>query len=174
MKHTALITLLFFLITAPATANEEMNNIQGEDQPVALSKKKKDKLNRRLERPVGVNLYAIGPAGLISGSLDGFITPKFALEAGAGLRNEQGDVAYFLGGRYHVFGKSFLNLTPYVGAYTAFHRTTENVQNHSLYVPFGLHKIKKSGFSWSAEIAYERSTYKDDHFSGGFKIGYRF
>jgi len=162
-------------MTAPVMANDAVDEIQGEDQPVSVSKKKrKDKLNRRLERPVGVNLYAIGPAGFISGSLDGFITPKFALEAGAGLRNEKGDVAYFLGGRYHIFGKSFLNLTPYVGAYTAFHRTTENVQNHSLYVPFGLHKIKKGGFSWSAEIAYERNTYKDDHFSGGFKIGYRF
>ncbi len=131
-------------------------------------------LNRRIEHPAGLNLYGFGPGGLANLSFDYFLTPKVALEIGGGLRNEEGDIGYFLGGRYHLFGGSFLNLTPYAGVYTAFHYTGEDVRNHSLYVPFGLHKIKKSGISWSVELAYEASIYEDNHFSGGFRLGYRF
>ena len=130
--------------------------------------------NRRAKRPAGINLYAFGPGGLANVSFDYFITPKVAIEIGGGLRNQSGDIGYFIGGRYHIFGNSFLNLTPYVGVYTSFHYTGEDIRNHSIYFPFGLHKIKKNGVSWSAEIAYESSIYESNHFSGGFRLGYRF
>ncbi|UKN01300.1 hypothetical protein K6119_16350 [Paracrocinitomix mangrovi] len=146
----------------------------GEDLFGNKDKDKRPGKNRRIQRPVGINIGALGPGGIASASLDGFITPKIAIEAGAGLQSFEGDLSYFLGGRYHFFGKSRLNLTPYVGAYTAFHYNGRDVQNHSLYVPFGLHKIKKSGFNWSAEIAYQRSTLTDKNLHGAFKIGYRF
>ena len=136
--------------------------------------KKRDGKNRRATRPIGINLIGFGPAGMIGGSLDGFLTPKIALEAGAGLRNQAGDVNYFVGGRYHLLGGTRLNLTPYVGAYTVFHYNGRDVQNHAIYIPVGLHRIKKSGFQWSAEVAYERNTFKEKNLSGSLKIGYRF
>lgn len=139
-------------------------------------KRDKDKVfvNMRKERPVGANLTAFGPGGLVSASLDGFLTPKIALEGGAGIRNEQGDISYFLGGRYHLLGGTKLKLTPYVGAYTAFHNNGRDVQNHAIYVPVGLHRIKKNGFNWAVEAAYERNTFKEGNWTGAFKIGYRF
>lgn len=130
--------------------------------------------NRRDKHPAGLNLYGFGPGGLANMSFDFFITPKVALEIGGGIRNQKGDIGYFLGGRYHFFGNSFLNLTPYAGAYTAFHYTGENLRNHSLYIPLGIHKIKRSGLSWSVEMAYEASIFEDNHFAGGFRLGYRF
>lgn len=144
--------------------------------PTNGSKKDKDGgfKNRRSERPIGVHLMGFGPAGLAGVSLDGFLGPKFALEGGAGVQNQEGDFAYFIGGRYHFLGGTFLNLTPYVGAYTTFHYNGRDVQNHAVYFPVGLHKIKKSGFQWSAELAYRKSMYTDKTLHGAFKIGYRF
>lgn len=136
-------------------------------------KKLKD-LNRRAKHPVGINVYGIGPGGLANLSMDFFLTPKVALEGGGGFMNSRGDIGYFVGGRYHFFGKSFLNLTPYVGAYTAFHYNGKDLQNHSVYLPFGIHRIKKNKFNWSVEIAYESSIFENNHFSGGFRLGYRF
>jgi len=138
------------------------------------SKKKLSDLNRRKKDPFGINIYGFGPIGLAAVSVDCFFTPKFALEAGAGFRNFEGDPSYTIGARYHIFGKTFLSLTPYVGIYTAFHRNGSTVQNNSLYIPVGIHKIKKNHVSWSIEAAYQRSVFNGNGFSGGFRIGYRF
>jgi hypothetical protein len=171
MKEAALIVSLLAVLLSYASEPESLSELEGTE---LLNKEKKKKNNLRSERPIGVTMSAFGPGGMISASMDGFLTPKFALEGGAGIRNEQGEINYFLGGRYHLLGGTFLKMTPYVGAYTAFHNNGRDVQNHSLYIPFGIHKIKKSGFNWSAEVAYERNTFKDKHLSGAFKIGYRF
>lgn len=136
--------------------------------------------NRRKQHPFGINLIGFGPGGLASASIDYFVTPKVAIEGGIGFRNEVGDIGYFLGGRYHIFGNTFLNLTPYIGAYTSFHynqgheNSIDGLQNHGFYMPFGLHKIKRSGFNWAVEVAYEKNTFKDDHLAFGFRLGYRF
>src|SRR5690606_11661490 len=114
-------------------------------------------------------------------SLDGFLGPKFAFEAGAGHRVnresidfEKEDFSYFLGARYHFLGGTRLALTPYVGAYTAFHYNGRDVQNHNVYFPVGIHRIKKSGFNWGVEVAFQKSADTDRRLHGSFRIGYRF
>lgn len=151
------------------------NGICYSSVPDDLAKKKKLKdLNRRAKYPIGINAYAFGPVGLIAVTTDWFVTPKFALELGGGFRDFDGNHAFTAGGRYHVFGNSFLNMTPYLGIYTAFHYNGAGLQNNSLYIPFGIHKIKKNKLSWSAEIAYQRNTFFNNRLVGGFRIGYRF
>lgn len=192
MKLTVIIMMLTLGVLTHAAENvptlnfnfQSPNTFSWKSTETSLEIGKKDitKMpNRRKDRPFGLNLYAIGPGGIANVSADIFITPKLALEGGAGFRNKEGDFGYFLGGRYHIFGNSFLNLTPYVGVYTAFHQregeeSLESLQNHSMYVPFGLHRIKKSGINWAIEIAYEKNTFKESHdnLSFGFKLGYRF
>jgi hypothetical protein len=137
-------------------------------------KLKLDNLNRRSKFPIGINAYALGPIGGLALTADFFLTPKVAFELGAGVRNFEFDNGFTLGVRYHVFGKSFLSLTPYVGLYTAFHHNGTNLQNNSIYVPVGIHKIKKNGFTWSAEVAWQRNTFMTNGWSGGFRLGYRF
>jgi hypothetical protein len=172
MKPAVFITLLFVAFFSYAGSNEPTALLD----ETGLLKRDKDKkrTNLRADRPIGVNLTGFGPGGLVSASIDGFLTPKFALEGGAGLRNEDGDLSYFLGGRYHLLGGTKLRLTPYVGVYTAFHNNERDIQNHALYVPIGLHKVKKNGFNWAIEAAYERNTFKEGNWTGAFKIGYRF
>lgn len=135
---------------------------------------KNKKLNRRAKDPLGLNLYFIGPVSGAGISIDYFITPKFALEAVAGFRDIELNNAFSLGLRYHFFGKTFLSLTPYIGLYTGFHHNQTTLQNHAVYVPVGLHKIKKSGFSWSAEIAWQNNLMTSNSVTCGFRIGYRF
>ena len=174
LANTIIITLLssisFSAVESDSLKIEPINLLDVESKKEIENPFK----NRRSERPIGMNLYGFGPGGLANASIDVFVTPKIALEGGGGFMNLDGDIGYFLGARYHVFGNSFLNLTPYVGAYTAFHHNGRDLQNHSLYVPFGLHKIKKSGVTWSVEVAYEKSVYETNHLSGGFRLGYRF
>ena len=146
----------------------------GYDYGLEFQRDDKVHLNRRDKHPAGMNLYFFGAGGLANLTFDHFVTPKVAIELGGGIRNPEGDIGFLLGGRYHLLGNTFLNLTPYVGVYTAFHHNGKDLQNHSLYIPFGLHKIKKSGMTWSAEIAYESNVFENNHFSGGFRLGYRF
>ncbi|MBD3638981.1 MAG: hypothetical protein HUJ25_16625 [Crocinitomicaceae bacterium] len=187
MKPAAMITFLFVVIFSYASDDKNktdkkrsveetfvtessvptLNNIFGDKCGKGLK-------NRRQKRPIGVNAMALGPGSIAGVSLDGFLGPKFALEAGAGFRNLQGDVSYFLGGRYHILGGTPLNLTPYIGAYTAFHYTGRDVRNHAVYFPVGLHRIKKNGVTWAAEVAYQSSIDTDRKWHGAFKIGYRF
>jgi hypothetical protein len=157
------------------TGNNLMADFMSADSEF-LGKKKPKKANLRQERPIGMHLGAFGPAGWVSGSLDGFITPKIALEGGAGIRNAEADVSYFVGARYHLLGGLPISLTPYVGVYGAAHNEGRDVNFHSLYVPLGVNKIKRNGFSWSAEVAYEKNSFKPENknLSGSFKIGYRF
>lgn len=177
IKPATLLTAMFIAFFSFAGDND-LDNLMLNDNNITLDDKKDERddkhKNRRAGRPIGVNVVGFGPAGMVGASLDGFLTPKFAIEAGAGVQNQEGDINYFLGGRYHLLGGSFLNITPYVGAYTAFHHNGRDLQNHQVYFPFGIHRIKKSGFNWSAEVAYSRSTYTDKNLSGAIKIGYRF
>lgn len=142
--------------------------------------KKKFKLNRRAMYPAGLNLYVAGPAGFAGASFDYFIVPRFSLEVGAGVRNftivpENLKPAFFGGGRYHFFGNTPLNITPYIGIFSGFEYTGSDVRNFNLYVPVGLQRIKKNKVSWSIEIAYQRNSYNPgQNIYGGGKIGFRF
>jgi hypothetical protein len=183
MSKTA-ITLICILAASVVMASEG-DSLKIENNLIAdfmsaetdfFKKDKKKKANLRAERPLGINLHVFGPGGWVSGSLDGFITPKIALEGGVGIRNAEADVSYFVGARYHLLGGLPIPLTPYVGVYTAAHNEGRNVKFHSVYIPLGIHRIKRSGFNWSAEIAYEKNSLKAENknLSGSFKIGYRF
>lgn len=133
-----------------------------------------DILNRRKKFPLGINAYAVGPVGFFAVTADYFATPKLAFELGGGIRNEDFDNGFTLGARYHVLGKTTLGLTPYVGIYTAFHYNGNDLQNYGLYIPVGIHKIKKNGFSWSAEFAWKRNVFTGNNMSFGVRVGYRF
>lgn len=142
--------------------------------------KKKFKLNRRAKHPAGINLYIAGPAGIAGASFDYFITPKFSLEAGAGIRDfrfepEEVNPAFFFGGRYHFLGKTPINTTPYIGVFSGFEHTGNDLRNFNLYIPVGIQRIKKNKVSWSIEVAYQRNSYQPGkRFYGGGKIGFRF
>ena len=131
--------------------------------------------NRRAKFPVGVNLIAIGPAGLAGLSVDWFIKPKFNLEFGAGLNDfKTYQPSYFAGGKYHIFGNTISNTTFYFGV---FDKVTidSSVVNNMLYVPIGLQRIKKNKLTWNIEVAYtfDINTARSKVF-GAFKLGYRF
>jgi hypothetical protein len=142
--------------------------------PHEFSKKKLSDLNRRSRYPFGLNIYGFGPVGVGALTADWFMTPKLALELGAGFRDMDFHNGYTVGVRYHIFGKTMMNMTPYVGVYTAFHHNGATLQNHNLYVPAGIHRIKKNGFNWSVEVAWQRNTFFSNGIIGGFRIGYRF
>lgn len=166
MKSNSFI-FLFLLCTFSASAFEG-------DLIDPLKKKKVD-LNRRDKYPAGFNLYALGPVGLGGVSFDYFIVPKISLELGAGARNFYPDLGFFVGGKYHFFGNSFLNTTPYIGVFSGFEYTGGDLRNYNLYVPFGIQHIKKNHLAWSIEVAYKRDVYEPSRtFYGGAKIGYRF
>lgn len=135
----------------------------------------KTKLNRRAKYPAGINLYIAGPSGIVGASFDYFIVPKFSIEVGAGIRNSEPDFGYFLGGRYHFFGNTITNITPYLGVFSGFEIKDNDIKNFNLYVPIGIQRIKKNHFSWSVEVAYQRNSYGfTQNIYGGGKIGYRF
>ncbi len=136
--------------------------------------RKKILKNPRKVRPVGVNAHVWGVGGFGALSVDGFITPNIAAEAGVGIRNFDGQLSYFLGARYHILGKTPLRLTPYAGIYTAANADNQRLAIHSIYIPAGVHRIKKSGFNWALEIAFEQNSFKTETVSGSFKLGYRF
>ncbi len=140
-----------------------------------LKKRKKLNFNRRVQYPAGFNIYGGGPVGVVGLSFDYFLTPKIALEIGGGARNLTPDLGFFAGGRYHFFGKTPLNLTPYIGVYSGFEYTGDDIRNYNLYVPFGIQRIKKNKLAWSIEVAYQRNSYdKGNHLYGGGKLGFRF
>lgn len=175
MKALGVVVILLFLSVPSSKASVNSDSLNFSTlQNFAPDKKKLKDLNRRKKNPFGVNVYGFGPIGVAAASFDCFITPKVALEIGAGFRNLNLDVAYTIGARYHIFGKTFLSLTPYFGIYSAFHYNGTSLQNNSLYIPVGIHKIKKNKFSWSVEIAYQRSIFRTNNISGGFRVGYRF
>ena len=170
MRRAALLLFSFFFMQSIFSAEfSRANDLLDYPQKMKL-----DKLNRRSKFPIGLNAYGLGPIGGLALTADFFLTPKVALEVGAGFRNFDLDNGFTIGVRYHVFGKTLLNLTPYLGLYTAFHHNGTSLQNNSVYVPVGLHKIKKNGFSWSAEVAWQRNTFMTNGWSGGFRLGYRF
>lgn len=137
-------------------------------------KNKLSDLNRRSKMPVGINIYAVGPIGGLSFSTDVFITPKIAFEAMAGVRDFELNHAFSLGARYHFFGKTFMNMTPYIGIYTVFNHNGSSLQNQGLYIPIGIHRIKRNQWCWSVEGAFQRTNFFTSNFSLGIKLGYRF
>lgn len=163
------ISIVFILLAAAFSAAAFERDFM--NQPT----KKKVDLNRRDKYPAGFNLYALGPVGLGGVSFDYFIVPKISLELGAGARNFNPDLGFFVGGKYHFFGNSFLNTTPYIGVFSGFEYTGDDLRNYNLYVPFGIQHIKKNHLAWSLEVAYKRDVYDPERsFYGGAKIGYRF
>ena len=166
MKSTSLIFLILLCAFSASAFDGELL------EPL---KKKKVDLNRRGKYPAGFNLYALGPVGLGGVSFDYFIVPKISLEIGAGARNFNPDLGFFVGGKYHFFGNSFLNTTPYIGVFSGFEYTGDDLRNYNLYVPFGIQHIKKNHLAWSIEVAYKRDAYDTGrNFYSGAKIGYRF
>jgi len=138
-------------------------------------KKNPFKLNRRAKHPAGFNIYFAGPVGLAGASFDYFIVPKFSVEIGAGIRDFDANVGYFGGGRFHFFGNSFLNTTPYLGLFSGFEFKNGDIRNYNLYIPFGIQRIKKNKTTWSIEVAYQRNTYSPgNRIYGGGKLGFRF
>ena len=175
------LSLLFIsiLIVQLAKAGLYVNETVQKEDIFILKPRKKLLKNPRKADPFGLNIHMIGPAGIVSFSADEFITPKIAVETGAGWHSlkypeNTGDLSYFLGGRYHFLGKTPLRLTPYLGMYTVFHHNGKTLRNHSLYIPLGIHKIKRKGLCWSVEAAYQRNIFTNRSFTGAFKIGYRF
>lgn len=166
MKSTSLIFLLLVCSFSASAFDGDF---------LSPLKDKKLELNRRDKYPAGFNLYALGPVGLGGVSFDYFIVPKFSLELGAGARNFNPDLGFFVGGKYHFFGNSFLNTTPYVGVFSGFEYTGGDLRNYNLYIPFGIQHIKKNHLAWSVEVAYKRDVYDPSrNFYGGVKIGFRF
>lgn len=162
MKWMGVVLICFFSLNALPAENSGTFDFS-----------KKKFFNRRANYPVGLNAYAFSPVGLAL-TADWFVTPKFAIEAGGGFRNMQLDNGFTVGARYHFFGKTFLNITPYVGIYSGFHHNGSDLQNHAVYVPVGIHRIKKNHWSWSVEIAWQESTFTGRNINGAFRIGYRF
>lgn len=159
---------LFLVLTA-------FNSIATDYDYVGELNKKRLVLNRRKKFPAGVNLYLMGPVGVAALSFDYFITPKLNLEVGGGFRNFDGDIGYTFGGKYHFFGKTSTNITPYIGVYSGFEYTGTTLRNYNLFIPVGLHRIKRNRFSWSIEAAYQHNSYAlEQRFYGGVKLGFRF
>lgn len=141
----------------------------------ALLKKKKVELNRRDKYPAGFNLYALGPVGIGGVSFDYFIVPKISLELGVGIQNFNPDHGFFVGAKYHIFGNTFLNTTPYIGVFSGFEYANKDVRNYNLYIPIGIQHIKKNKIAWSIEVAYKRNAANiEQNIYGGAKIGFRF
>ena len=131
--------------------------------------------NRRGKYPVGINLMAFGPAGSIGMSIDWFIKPKFNVEFGAGLLDIQIlNPSYFAGVKYHVFGNTVLNTTPYLGFFDKV-EINSNILSHQFYIPIGLQRINRKKLTWSIEAAYVYDLNTENSFIwGAFKLGYRF
>jgi hypothetical protein len=50
-----------------------------------------------------------------------------------------------------------------------------SVVNQTLYVPFGVNRIKRNQVTWNIEVAYTYGLIdKESSFYGAFKLGYRF
>ncbi|WP_066758260.1 hypothetical protein [Crocinitomix algicola] len=146
-----------------------------EFQEIFPEKDRKIVWNRREKYPAAINLYALGPIGLIGVSFDYFINQKLNIEAGAGIRSFENDPGFTLGLKYNFLGKTPLNLTPYVGIFNGFEPTENSIRNYNIYIPFGLHRLKRDRFTWSVEVAFQYNVYrKDEYFFGGFRMGYRF
>lgn len=177
MKLKHIILLLFVVGCFSATASDidsaKVNSLHQLFNEAQLKRKGFLK-NPRKQRPVGMNVHVWGVGGFGALSVDGFITPNIAAEAGVGIKDFDGSLAYFLGARYHLLGKTPIRLTPYAGIYTAANFDEQRLAFHSVYIPAGIHRIKKSGFNWALEIAFEQNTFKTESVSGSFKIGYRF
>ena len=169
----ALITAISLSIIMPTLALDD-THFDG------LKKREKFTLNRRIQYPAGFNLYALGPTGFASASFDYFIWPKISLELGGGLREvplngDQIEHGFMIGGRYHFFGNTPINITPYIGVFSGFEYTGSDIRNYNLYIPVGLQRIKRNQLTWSVEVAYQNNAYRPDiHFYGGAKLGYRF
>lgn len=142
--------------------------------------REKFKLNRRASFPAGLNIYGLGPTGKVAVTFDYFLTSKLSFELGAGLKdfgskNLGDEHAFTIGGRYHFFGNTPLNITPYLGVFSSFEYTGSDMRNFNLYVPVGFQRIKKNGFTWSVEAAYQQNIYDPSRkIYGGGKIGFRF
>lgn len=132
--------------------------------------------NRRRKHPLGVNFGMLGPTGWGFASIDYFVDSKIDLEAGLGVgfqTNDLSPASMFLGAKYHVGAKFLGGITPYFGIMDAFFWSEGNFYQHNLYLPIGLHKIKRNKWSWAVEVAYQFNKYANQSVWGSFKVGYR-
>jgi len=132
--------------------------------------------NRRKKHPLGVNVGVMGPTGWGFASVDYFLDSKIDLEAGVGVgfqTNELTPASMFLGAKYHVGAKFLAGITPYFGIMDAFFWSDGKFYQHNLYLPIGLHKIKRDKWTWAIEVAYQFNQYANQSVWGSFKVGYR-
>ena len=133
--------------------------------------------NRRAKFPLGVNVLLLGPADLIGGSVDYFISPKINVELGIGINNDKAfKMNYYSGLKYHLLGNTFTNTTFYAGGFfkNDFDNSTDKIIQE-LYLPIGLQKIHKNQFSWNIELAYRYNIENSKSIVwGALKLGYRF
>lgn len=167
-KWSVLIAVMLFIFGASA-AEYPVNQPEKD--------KKERKINPRAKDPIGLNIYGLGPVGAGGLSLDYFATPKLNFEIGAGAQefDAETDLGYFVGAKYHLFGKMAIGITPYVGAFAAVEYEDANLRGYNFYFPVGIQRIKKNKMAWSIEAAYQQSPGElQGDFYGGFKLGFRF
>lgn len=167
------LILLYILLSSVSTYAA-----QADYEPIVSNGSSLNKLfykNRRAKYPLGINLIAFGPSGAAGVSLDWFIKPKVNFEFGVGLIDLKSfNPSYFAGLKYHIFGNTVSNSTPYLGFFDRVSIDSSRV-SHQIYIPIGLQIIKKSKLTWNFELAYNYNlqSYKS-HFGGAIKMGYRF
>jgi len=163
LKINTIILFVFLLVLYESTAN--------------VTPTINFNLNRRSKYPFGVNAFVFGPAGQTALSLDYFIKQKFNVEIGMGAEKlfEEIRYNYFLGAKYHLFGKSIANTTFYLGIFDRVN-FQDSAINHALYCPLDINRIFKNRINMSLELAYQPfNGYNiNSKLWAGFKIGYRF
>ena len=131
-------------------------------------------LNPRKKYPFGTNVGLLGPSGHLSVAVNAFVVPKINVELGAGVFNFNNSFipSSFLGVKYHFGGNFISRATFYLGVYDAM---SFDFQNHNLYFPLGINRIKKNHLTWSVEIAFQPTkVYYNSTLWGAFKVGYQF
>ncbi len=127
-----------------------------------------DSTNQRQVRPWGLSIYGGSPSLIVSVSADYFVNSNINLEIGGGA------FGFFGGGKYHFFGKTTKNWTPYTGVFLAVYGETVGT-DYLFYFPVGIQYIGKKGFNFAVELAVtSESVFPDIPVWWGVKIGYRF
>jgi hypothetical protein len=106
--------------------------------------------NPREDLSLGFSTTLGGPTAILSVSLDYFIMPTLNIEGGIGL------FGYYGGAKYHFFGNTNSNVTPYIGRFLVGLRAFDltNGKTHGVfYLPIGAQYISNRGFKIGLEAA---------------------
>ena len=129
------------------------------------------KLNPRLSNPFGININLLGQTGLLSFSVDYFVSSSLDIELGAGIFGTFGGLKYHFGG-----ANTDKNWTPYLGIYLshipAIVFFTASDSKNCIYMPMGIQLHKNKGLTFGAELAITNLTKMNVW--GGLKFGYHF